>query len=1481
MPPSFPNVVSGLARALWTAGLCAVLSLATPFPDVHAQGPPPAARFAPQKALAAEAQRIKDLLDALANRVAQGAAIDAERKALREHAGNLGDLDEALQEAFVATESRIKEAGLPDFILERHYATVADYEKNLEVLTAHLDAVDAAAGKRAAGRDEDLAAAVKAARRYLRRHKAKDAPRFLSGNSLPYAAMKQTAEPRDISHARAAVAEQRSIPRVSAPPTAADLAATIDVQLTEEVEELAAELQTPLAMYRHVRDNMRFEPYTGSRKGSRETILVKGGNDYDIASALIALLRASGVPARYVSGQVLMPADRVMNWLGVTDGFTAANILATAGMQPTPFTDNGEVVAIGFEHVWVIAYLPYGNYRGIGNDDTGMAWVPLDPSFKSLEYTDAVDIPSEMGFDAQEFIDGYISTFHEPSPVELYLQNIADYVATERKDLTFPDDVFRTATIVPDESGILPASLPFEQLAAASEFAAIAQAERHRIRFHIRNGNTTLLDHTLDLPAIASRRVTISYDPATAGDAETIETYGDLYATPPNLIALKPVLRVEGAAVATGTSIGAGVLHNSDMHFLTPAGESNVVPLVQNFITAGTYQGIGIDTWRVPDEALVPPDDEELPDTDGLTGEKLYRTAMNYLDRVDRAGLQVAQTQQMVVQTAVSEAIVENVVQVFYNFSQIPVAWEWKGLIVDADRKIIGPFAIDGDESKEKPYFVLTGADASIGENRVFEDLYGEEAVSTIKILELASDMGIEICRIVTSIATDCPAMSQPAPVVAAVNGALAQGHEVTIPRTQITYLNWTGTGYIDMDPDTGAAGYIISGGQSGGATVDSWSSTWQLFFAVFGRDVCNIIAVILSPEPNSYFPYPGANGGPMGVTPSSFEVDYTVYYCDPEEEEVTVSETYIPHFQYPPGNFVFHAGWGTGETLAFTVFDVQIIDFLSDQYMARGYTGPPVAGDPDPASIRYLILPVGFTPQQVQMKVANGAEIKTQTEPNSSGILTATFDGKNNGGSYINAGSYHVRFIVTAPDGQIDRSEDMDLHVVEVTDVALLDTGGAALTGNAHPDKPGGRRIFAGKPTKDAADRGNRVKVRATLSMAVPAGKMKVNLVSFDVADPTGLIDANHGEAMGTPAEGMLSDQDPATTGSNEVWVDFTTTMQPGDNFKIFASTNKKMIDNLTDAIAEANTDEQGATMNARLMPLASERLTVWRRVHVERDSMGNVASNRITGSITAVTNNGNGTSTVTTDQNFTETPSATNRFANGLLRRGMNAFRVVGNTDGMNMKVTVNNLGMTIPTAGAFTLVDDDDYNGNDGTSQDGDDGEDVAMASIGKIQDSDDGSKNVFAYAYVRPTFDIGDNNSSVAFVANTPDGADEKSLLLATYDFDAAAYEADKDFWTVYFLGAYQMQTEEDGDGAGSTTFGQVDELNGQGASVFLEATKESPGPACNEPDVGSHELGHLFKGAHTDTALMDGGGCNVGPLTFSDISLRKIRNLDHP
>jgi transglutaminase-like putative cysteine protease len=84
------------------------------------------------------------------------------------------------------------------------------------------------------------------------------------------------------------------------PPSGNDLATALDVQITPEIQELANSLDNhPLKIFRYVYNNYDYTPYYGSVKGSLDTFFEKEGNDYDLSSLPIALLRASNIPARY------------------------------------------------------------------------------------------------------------------------------------------------------------------------------------------------------------------------------------------------------------------------------------------------------------------------------------------------------------------------------------------------------------------------------------------------------------------------------------------------------------------------------------------------------------------------------------------------------------------------------------------------------------------------------------------------------------------------------------------------------------------------------------------------------------------------------------------------------------------------------------------------------------------------------------------------------------------------------------------------------------------------------------------------------------------------------------------------------------------------------------------------------------------------------------------------------------------------------
>src|SRR5215469_3282941 len=64
-----------------------------------------------------------------------------------------------------------------------------------------------------------------------------------------------------------------------------------------ELKAQADKLASPIDIYEYVRNNYDFTLYQGSRSGSVNTFLGGRGNDVDLASTLIAMLRAEGIPA--------------------------------------------------------------------------------------------------------------------------------------------------------------------------------------------------------------------------------------------------------------------------------------------------------------------------------------------------------------------------------------------------------------------------------------------------------------------------------------------------------------------------------------------------------------------------------------------------------------------------------------------------------------------------------------------------------------------------------------------------------------------------------------------------------------------------------------------------------------------------------------------------------------------------------------------------------------------------------------------------------------------------------------------------------------------------------------------------------------------------------------------------------------------------------------------------------------------------------
>lgn len=278
----------------------------------------------------------------------------------------------------------------------------------------------------------------------------------------------------------------------------ADLSETDDVQITQAIKDKAKELDhNPTKIYKWVHDNIEFVPSYGSIQGSDYTLQTMRGNATDTASLLIALLRASKIPARYVYGTVDIPAKQAMDWVGGVNNIDAAqNLLGQGGVPNIALMSGSEAKYLRLEHTWVeanVTNLPAkGSINNLANTDGNM-WIPLDASYKSYVRTKGIDLAKAVPFDAQKLIDqakqgatidettGAVSNLNQNAvntAIQDYQKQVEDYLKQHHPDATV-GDVLGTDTIKPYKSQFLSPVLPYKIKTVIGDYHTLPEGMKH------------------------------------------------------------------------------------------------------------------------------------------------------------------------------------------------------------------------------------------------------------------------------------------------------------------------------------------------------------------------------------------------------------------------------------------------------------------------------------------------------------------------------------------------------------------------------------------------------------------------------------------------------------------------------------------------------------------------------------------------------------------------------------------------------------------------------------------------------------------------------------------------------------------------------------------------------------------------------------------------------------------------------------------
>lgn len=913
-----------------------------------------------------------------------------------------GDAD--AQKRFDEIGNKLKSSGSSK-AWRRHQETLEKYRRAASEVKLHVEALREAKKRKAA--PSEIARNARSLVGAIDKDGASDDYKLKDSSRLPW----RVVGPGDIVLLgdTASMPGQGSQPP-PAPPVATDLSSTADVQITPEIQELANSLgNQPLQIFRHVYNNYNFTPYYGSMKGSLDTYWEKEGNDYDLSSLLIALLRASGVPSRYVKAKIILPIDAVRKWVGIDDPMTALIYLSSAKIPTGYYTQGGGISHVEIEHVYVEAYVPYSNYRGTGEDDSGKLWLPFDPSFKKYSILqEGIDLTSLMGLGWKTFSNEYLGEIRNSTPMEYYRGKVDGYISQNYPGQSI-DSLKRITEISKMQFDFLPNTLPYRMKEVIERFAEIPQGFRHNLRFTIPN----VLDYSTSLPEVSGRRITLSFEGATSDDQTVIDQFGGVFNTPPYLIQVKPVLRINGNRTAEGVPMNAGIDTSFSITYTQTEGKTDTF---DHHIVTGSYNAVGITTGNVRPEFLSIAEVEASEEP--YISKMLHSLVMKYHDSLSKARQTLNGTMGMKSKTFFTEALVSSREDRKVIFGGISTSFDLAGFMIDAKEMATVSLPVDGKdmEKKQIDFAMMYGYEASYQENRTFEDsMFWVSGLSAVKGLQLLKEMGVSIMELNPPMDYFNPNLPQA--VVSDINNALNMGWSVIVPEET---GGLPAVPFIKYDPATGSAGYMIAtaaGGYTWNITPTGYEADLTFVKNLFMSNNITIKYQVLSPS-SPYF----VSMGDSFMIRWRITAEAEAYGVRSVHDQMIIIDTDRTHYnlgKWPlyallPGTYTIK--FDGNVLFDFFVWGVVIDPSASDNSLEIVIKNG-IGTISRPMIIAYNIIGApGLNLNLAEMTIRGNGIIITKTLPSTSGQTTTTWDGKDNNGNFVPPGDYTVEILAQGP---------------------------------------------------------------------------------------------------------------------------------------------------------------------------------------------------------------------------------------------------------------------------------------------------------------------------------------------------------------------------------------------------------------------------------------------------------------------------------
>lgn len=607
----------------------------------------------------------------------------------------------------------------------------------------------------------------------------------------------------------------------------------VETSLTSQMANKTKELGNAVNVYNYLYNNMRSEFYYGSRKGAIGTFEQGGGNDADLSSLLIAMLRYLGYDANYVTDIVGFSAEQLMKWTNTDSIEAATKIYACQGRQNMPYENEG------------VTYY-FCDYTYVQVVDAGTTYY-LDVCFKEYETqknsiqtlvsgTSTSDIERILQKTDLNYLDSISDTAFNKELTELEGQN---YTFFSKKPIQ--KNVTKLPTTSPHLFNIEPTVV-----------TALDDDRSDIIEIGFNNSNKK----TYHASELYKKSVTVEY--VVSDDTMIQHEWLDFDASsifnlPPyalkQALSVAPVIKVDGKAVLTGPAITFE--EKQTLYINSKSGGK--VETFEEELSPGELCCIVFDVGTISpnelSEAYSKSADQtastnqkyqlnEKTDASKVNEKNVYNadylggilrlTGVMYFSQLDIYTQTLAENNNVNCEDTVKIGVFGFKPSVYP--SKVQVAGEPYGIekngqfLVDIVSNSVSTVSEVSDSAQLRAFNMERGYISSELESAILEQIVGVESLSTVQLFKHAQEKGINIVSLSKNTTKKVSDLKISADDATRLQAEIDAGNTIITMEQSITVGDWTGIGYIVETADQSAQTFMISGNMNGGVCSSSVS---------------------------------------------------------------------------------------------------------------------------------------------------------------------------------------------------------------------------------------------------------------------------------------------------------------------------------------------------------------------------------------------------------------------------------------------------------------------------------------------------------------------------------------------------------------------------------------------------------------------------------------------------------------------------------